>query len=76
MAQYQPETENVVWALEALEQLKEVRYLMDVIHETLCNGDQDKISGQVRYLFSLMVSETDSKMTELEDRLERLRGND
>jgi hypothetical protein len=75
MAQYQPKIQDVVWAQDAFYQLKEVQYLADAISETLCNGDQDKISDKVRYLFSLLVDETNSKMQELEDCLERLSGN-
>lgn len=76
MPQYQPKIQDVVEAQEAFYELQQTRYLMDAIHESLCNGNQETISDQIRYLFSLLLKETEQGLNQLEQALDVLSGKD
>lgn len=76
MPQYQPKMQDVIEAKDAFYELQETRYLMDAIHELLCNGNQETISDQIRYLFSLLLKETEQGLNQLEQALDVLSGKD
>ena len=74
MPHYQPKLQDVIEAKEVFHELQQTRYLMDAIHEALCNGNQETISDQIRYLFSLLIKETEQGLNELEQALDILSG--
>jgi hypothetical protein len=76
MPHYQPKLQDVIEAQEAFYELQETRYLMDAIHELLCNGNQETISDQVRYLISLLSKETKQGLNQLEQALDILSGKE
>jgi hypothetical protein len=76
MPQYQPKLQDVIEARQAFDDLQETRYLMDAINEALCNGNQETISDQIRYLFSLLIKETEQGLNELEQALDILSGKE
>jgi hypothetical protein len=76
MPQHQPKMQDVIEAKDAFYELQETRYLMDAIHELLCNGNKETISDQVRYLFSLLLKETEQGLNQLEQALDVLSGKE
>ena len=76
MPHYQPKMQDVVEAQEAFYELQQTRYLMDAIAESLCNGNQETISDQIRYLFALLIKETEQGLNQLEQALDVLSGKD
>jgi hypothetical protein len=76
MPHYQPKIQDVIEAKNAFYELQQTRYLMDAINEALCNGNQETISEQIRYLFSLLIKETEQGLNELELALDILSGKE
>lgn len=76
MPQYQPKLQDVIEAKEVFHELQQTRYLMYAINEALCNGNQETISDQIRYLFSLLIKETEQGLNELEQALDILSGKE
>jgi ferritin-like metal-binding protein YciE len=76
MPHYQPKIQDVIEAKEVFHELQQTRYLMDAINEALCNGNQETISDQIRYLFSLLIKETEQGLNELEQALDILSGKE
>lgn len=76
MPQYQPKIQDVIEAKNAFYELQETRYLIDAIRELLCNGNQETISDQIRYLISLLSKETEQGLNELEQALDILSGKE
>jgi hypothetical protein len=76
MPHYQPKLQDVIEAKEVFHELQQTRYLMDAINESLCNGNQETISDQIRYLFGLLIKETEQGLNELEQALDILSGKE
>lgn len=76
MPQYQPKLQDVIEAKNAFYELQQTRYLIDAIRELLCNGNQESISDQIRYLISLLSKETEQGLNELEQALDILSGKE
>lgn len=74
MPHYQPKLQDVIEAQEAFDELQQIRYLIDAINESLCHGNQETISDQIRYLFHLLMKETEQGLNELEQALDVLSG--
>lgn len=76
MPHYQPKLQDVIEVQEAFYELQQTSYLINAINELLCNGNQETISDQIRYLFGLLIKETEQGLNELEQALDILSGKE